>query len=629
MKITNKRSSNRGPIFKIVLFAIAASLIVETVEIKKIDKKLQELEKSVEDIQKSFENIEDHIDEIDKNLKSLQKKFEELETSEKTDEMKSFEEWAEKISEDESVSVIYRQVSTYRDLVISGKTNFDASDKLSDDFYRSLNLLIEQADIHELHFWRLDNRFDFSKVDFANIADLGFSDYNGTFDCSNFTQKYEKLSFDNTPFAVAIKILSTCDVSDASVYWSEDIEKEGDLKALLEYLIENNISMNRFTVSQYNEGEYNGISEEEFNLLSQINTSYLTVYADGFKKPLNLDLTFNDNIHEFRIYPYNTYRKINSELGNIKIRSNRKEFHCDFFGADITKNTHFSFPDSAWVDFESLNCTDTTAFYDLANVEYFFYIEDIGPGPEANLNGAIRYCSNLEYFGQMDEEDYDPWDGHKEYFYRDFNGVLKKLEENLNQKRNENKGKTSLIEEDISAEEVLAIAKKLVSRLQPYQTQEITALNVGITDLEKAISLNDEEEITYSKVNLLKNMQYFVNQTYIGFGASIDTTSDARLYSNIYDMAKDTVLVDENYSYPSYYGSNDQIGRVVDAVVLAQEDGNPVVAHNAYEYLNYYVDGYERIGYGMDNQYSNSATGHTCEGWVLDGSVYEVDDFTR
>ena len=229
---------------------------------------------------------------------------------------------------------------------------------------------------------------------FPNVEKLHLSKCNGRFNYSGFSKKIDQLYLSNTSLDMTKEIFSACKVR--YFYWGENT---GNLKDLLEYFIENNVHVDTFSLNQWNKNAYNGITKEEFNLLGKTDVNSLYIYADGFKDPLDLDITLNETISSFNIDVYDTYRdennnRVKGELGNIKIKSNNKELHLSFSYTDITKNTHFSVPDTSWISLSKLNCTDISAFKDLKNVTYLWFKEDNGPGPEGDNRGEIIYLLN-------------------------------------------------------------------------------------------------------------------------------------------------------------------------------------------------------------------------------------------
>ena len=315
--------------------------------------------------------------------------------------------------------------------------------EVGEEFYQKINLLIKVLDIKDLCIGDLGNQIDFSKIDFSNIRKLEFDNFNGTFDStkvnvsnveelhlsectsefdySGFPKQINRLYLSDTSLETTKEIFSACKVR--YFYWSEVIENKGNLKDLLEYLIENNIHIDTFLLKQWNKKAYNGITKEEFNLLGKINTNYIYIYADGFKEPLDLDITLNETISDFYIDAYEEYNKENGELGNIKINSDNEKLNLNFSYADITENTHFSVPDTSWISLGQLNCTDISAFKDLENVTYLEFKEDNGPGPEGDIRGNITYCSDPSV------EFYDVFSFNKKIdIYRDYDKLLKKLE---------------------------------------------------------------------------------------------------------------------------------------------------------------------------------------------------------
>lgn len=355
---------------------------------------------------------------------------------------KNPESYIEELTFSEDIHIHYRD--SFNSLWIYPKREIEKTKEVEEEFYPKINLLIKVLDIKEIYIEDLEEQIDFSKIDFSNIRELSFDHFNGTFDStqvnvssivelsfrncngkfnySGFPKQLDRLYLSNTSLEMTAEIFSACDVKYFD--WSETIENIGNLKGLLEYFIENDIHIETFSLNQWNKKDYNGITKEEFNLLGKINTSYIYIYADGFKEPLNLDITLNETISSFHIDAYSAYRDenyniVNGELGNIKIKSDNEKLNLDFSYADITENTHFSIPDTSWINLGQLNCTDISAFKDLENVTYLWFKEDNGPGPE----GEIRYCSDPSV------EFYDAFSFNKKIdIYRNYDNLLKDVE---------------------------------------------------------------------------------------------------------------------------------------------------------------------------------------------------------
>lgn len=326
--------------------------------------------------------------------------------------------FVERLSEEANM-VIYCSSVSDNGLIIRGKENCDYSD-LSDDFYNKLNLLIKMGDITDLTFNHLDNSFDFSKIDFSNISDLffsklsdrvdlskvdfsnvsklSFSNLNGSYDfskidfsnvenlsfwkchgkCSGLPQKYDSccnFSFSNTSLEIAMAVLSNCEDINSIDYSASSEACIGDLKPLLEFLLEKGESMETFNVRVYS-----GITEEELQLLSQVNTSNLEIFAYGVKKPLNLDLTLHPSICDFSIYLYDTfsiYGDVDSTYVNciygqfevLKINTERSIIHCHFLAANITESTQILLPDHAVISLECLRGNELSSSHNLEKVK--------------------------------------------------------------------------------------------------------------------------------------------------------------------------------------------------------------------------------------------------------------------
>lgn len=276
---------------------------------------------------------------------------------------------------------------------------------------------LKLSNVEQLNFENFKGTFDSTKVDVSNIKKLSFNNCNDSpFDFSGFSTTLKTFSFFNVSSEFAKNVLSNFDVNNSYLSWYEEIENSSNLKSLLGYLIENNIFINTFHLEQWNKENYNGITTEEFDLLSNLNVRFLFIYADGFKEPLHLDLTLNEKIKGLSIDAYNSKYQINGELGNIKIKSNNEELDLSFSYADITSNTRFSLPDCTYISLGLLNCTDIFAFKDLKNVSYLWFKEDLTSGPKRDSREEIRYCKNTEYFSQV------------ESCYRDYADVLRDIE---------------------------------------------------------------------------------------------------------------------------------------------------------------------------------------------------------
>lgn len=323
---------------------------------------------------------------------------------------------AQKLLEESSVSVIYQNKIEAPLLAIAKTESDEPLNELSDEFYQQLNSLIREKNIKSLSFSHLNEQFDFSKVEFSNIKNLSFTDCSGTFNSFHSSPRYEEISFFDTSWQIAAGVLSNCDTSVASVYWSETMESTGNLKLLLESLIEKNNYMSTFCVNQLNNRDHQGITEDEFNLLGKINTTNLSIKASGFQEPLDLDLTLHGNVESLYLDIYDTSYSRHGEFGTIQIHSNRG-IYCVFAGADITENTSFSLPSASWVTLESLKCEDLSAIHDLANVQFLLLKGNILP--ETEFSDDIIYCSIPGYFTE------------NENIYRNYNEALEAAEKRL------------------------------------------------------------------------------------------------------------------------------------------------------------------------------------------------------
>ncbi len=467
------------------------------------------------------------------------------------------ESYAKSLS-NELVNVSYHGQSS-KELMIIGRET-EGNKKLSDLFYKQLNLVIKEGNVQELNFLFLDNTFDFSKIDFSNIENLSIDKFNGSFDsrkgnfsnlkrlvlqnidgefdCSAFNQQLEDIRFSNNNLDIAKKILSSCDVSNAKFHWIDNqYEEKSNLKELLKFLVDNNIGIKSFNVYQRDKKNYRGITSEEFSLLSKLNTNSIKIDAAGFKNPINLDLTLNEKISSFSLSAYDKdsdFDKTNGKLGNIKIKSNNEQLYLNFTHTDIIADTSFSFPNNSYVSLLSLNCSDISAFSDLSNVEYLCFKENLGHGPEANLEGAIRYCSNLEHFKLYEDE-----------FYREYNSLLKNLEGYFKLKKVKEKLNVS------SNEEILYMTTpsigdfvNLVSDdeniyrnnqdLENNQNGQTSLYGTSIFRCIRSIIMAKEDIVI--EVDNMENYELFLNMGYVVTGYNL---------VNQYSLNEDGTLTDE------------------------------------------------------------------------------------
>lgn len=445
---------------------------------------------------------------------------------------KNSEIYIEEITASEDINIFYSD--NFDSLRIFPKRDIENPKELSIEFYQKLNLFIKTLNIKRICFEEMEDQIDFSNIDFSNISELIFSHFNGTFDStkvnvsnltelhfyecqgkfnySGFPRQIDQLYLSNTSLEMTKEIFSHCKIRYFS--WSETIEKKGILKDLLEYLIENDISIKTFDLNQWNMKDYNGITTDEFNLLGKANIDSIYIQADGFKAPLDLDITLNKNINSFNMKAYNTHRDennntVNGELGNIKIHSTNKELHLDFSYTNITENTRFSVPDTAWISLGQLNCTDISAFKDLQNVTYLWFKENNGPGPEADTRGEIRYCSDptVEFYNlfEFDKKvdcyrDYDKLLKDLEHFFK-----LKQLKAKLNvspYERNMYYNKASigdyatLVSDDVDVYQSLEDLSKKQNPVSSYFGDSIDRCisSICLGDGENEINVNDMEE---------------------------------------------------------------------------------------------------------------------------------------
>ncbi len=318
-------------------------------------------------------NIEDGIRKQEKIIKDIK------ETGSYLTELNS-------LSNKYNISINYREVAGYKDLLIVGNENVK---ELDNNVYNKLNLIVKEKELEKLNFWEISNSIDFTKIDLSNIKEVGFLNFDGTFSYFNEFFKFERLSFSNTSLELVKEFLLNSDTSDTYIYWGEN-NKDSNLKEFLEFLVENNIKMKTLSISETDLTNHNGITKEEFDLISKLNVEKIILEYNGFKEPINLCLVLNENIKTFRLSAYKN-NNISAELGTIEIESANKGLYIDFTYTNITKNTHFKLPDKSYISLTSLNCTDISAFNDLANTDYIYFKEYLGPGPEAYDDGAIIY----------------------------------------------------------------------------------------------------------------------------------------------------------------------------------------------------------------------------------------------
>ena len=167
------------------------------------------------------------------------------------------------------------------------------------------------------------------------------------------------------------------------------------------------------------------------------------------------------------------------------------------------------------------------------------------------------------------------------------------------------------------AKQTLEMAQKLSAKLSDDQVTDKVDLETAIINLQTALENNSEADIKGSISELLNIENSIVDQKCLAIGTSIDISSNAKVYTNIYNMTN------EVNAKNSYYGSNENIGRTVGGVVL-EKDGNVVVAKSAEDVYNYDVLGYDLSGYLIGNNYG------PYEGWYSANDVNELTlDYTN
>lgn len=460
------------------------------------------------------------------------------------------------------VDVIYDE--SFDSITIIGKnTKHHQFDQISDECYQQFNRIIQKDNITSLYFWNLDDTFDFSKIDFSNVTELGFencsglidlkendlsklketsfSNCTGTFDGIDTTKKYDILQFFNTPLKIVKPYILGCDLSETQIYWVEDGKKNKNLKSFLECLAENNINMELLSINERNNQDYNGMTAEEFDLLSKLKIKSINVEDEGVKNRLNLDLTLNKSIQDFSLKAY--YKPegkdiIHSELGNIKIRTNNKQFYCNFSYTDITKNTHFSLPNSTWISLDNLECWDISAFDDLSNVSYLWFMEDLGAGLEANIDGAVVYCkdSSHKFIDVYTNETLEPFREYSKFLkYLKMCNRLEKVQTKLNISSKED----SKYEDVISIGDVVNLKDEDTPIYTAPNSNKPTTSYYGTSELRciRSIALaKDDYEIE------VDNMEDYESFTKLGFAV--------KKYNlvNQYSLNVDGTLTTEAYS---------------------------------------------------------------------------------
>lgn len=229
-------------------------------------------------------------------------------------------------------------------------------------------------------------------------------------------KELKALSFENVSFEIAEKMLNTCHLEQLKdLTWGENIENKSNLKQLLDYLIKQEVTLENLNLNLKNEKDYKGITEEEFQLLSQIKAKNITVFSEGYEQPIHLDLTLNETISNIYLRLLNKEGttltdNINSELGTIKIQSLNNQLRVYLLGGNITEKTHFSFPDFASVSLFHLQCSSVSAIKELNNIEYL-YLGNHTPWQGPEHTGYITYSKKeigenegcIAYFSDFNE----------------------------------------------------------------------------------------------------------------------------------------------------------------------------------------------------------------------------------
>ncbi len=229
-------------------------------------------------------------------------------------------------------------------------------------------------------------------------------------------KELEALSFENVSFEMAEKMLNTCHLEQLKdLTWIENIENESHLKQLLNYLMKQEVTLENLNLDLKNVKDYKGITEEEFQLLSQIKAKNITVFSEGYEQPIHLDLTLNETISFIYLHLLNKQGatltdNINSELGTIKIQSLNNQLRVQLLGGNINEKTHFSFPDFARVNLFHLQCSHVSAIKELNNIEYLS-LGNHTPWQGPEYTGYITYSKKeiegnegrIAYFSQFNE----------------------------------------------------------------------------------------------------------------------------------------------------------------------------------------------------------------------------------
>lgn len=100
-------------------------------------------------------NIEDGIRKQEKIIKDIK------ETGSYLTELNS-------LSNKYNISINYREVAGYKDLLIVGNENVK---ELDNNVYNKLNLIVKEKELEKLNFWEISNSIDFTKIDLSNIKE--------------------------------------------------------------------------------------------------------------------------------------------------------------------------------------------------------------------------------------------------------------------------------------------------------------------------------------------------------------------------------------------------------------------------------------------------------------------------
>lgn len=99
-------------------------------------------------------------------------------------------------------------ISSYGNYLKISKKEEGKETKINDDFYKILNIYLEEGNVNRISFYNIDNTLDLSKVDTSKVTEkiLHFENYEGALDCFSLTGDIE-IHFTNTNGSIASQIL--------------------------------------------------------------------------------------------------------------------------------------------------------------------------------------------------------------------------------------------------------------------------------------------------------------------------------------------------------------------------------------------------------------------------------------